>query len=373
MTPTAIPETQPAPLNLNSKLKLGGKESPKVLLKAPSLSLNQPQTLIEAVCKAQINAKENPIEGLILTIDQVSDLENFSQVYEALETVLPLFVLELSESIDLSDLEATEFKSTHTSVLFTQRFEQSDSHYIVQFLDYCQREGHYLALNTTAQAIEEEIGQRLSTVHQERLLLCSDPSSESTFSQPPPRRTLPSPSSKPPKNTYPNAPSGYATPTANALDPKDYFSDRLIESSFLSGNLLCDGIGDLISVETEPDLEKAKALAYNLLQGARARITKTEFVACPSCGRTLFDLQSVTQTIRAKTDHLKGVTIAIMGCIVNGPGEMADADFGYVGGAPDKINLYIGKDCVEYNVPADQALDRLIELIKQEGKWVDPA
>ena len=140
----------------------------------------------------------------------------------------------------------------------------------------------------------------------------------------------------------------------------------------LSGAILCDGIGDLISVETEPLLDKATSLAYQVLQGARARITKTEFVACPSCGRTLFDLQSVTQNIRSRTDHLKGVTIAIMGCIVNGPGEMADADFGYVGGAPDKINLYVGKKCVKYNVPSAESLDRLIDLIKQHGKWVEP-
>ena len=140
----------------------------------------------------------------------------------------------------------------------------------------------------------------------------------------------------------------------------------------LSGAILCDGIGDLISVETEPLLDKATSLAYQVLQGARARITKTEFVACPSCGRTLFDLQSVTQNIRSRTDHLKGVTIAIMGCIVNGPGEMADADFGYVGGAPDKINLYVGKKCVKYNVPSTESLDQLIDLIKQHGKWVEP-
>ena len=127
------------------------------------------------------------------------------------------------------------------------------------------------------------------------------------------------------------SPSGYAIQLVTTLAPKDYFSDRLLEASMLSGAILCDGIGDLISVETEPLLDKATTLAYNILQGARARITKTEFVACPSCGRTLFDLQSVTHNIRSRTDHLKGVTIAIMGCIVNGPGEMADADFGYVG------------------------------------------
>jgi (E)-4-hydroxy-3-methylbut-2-enyl-diphosphate synthase len=113
-------------------------------------------------------------------------------------------------------------------------------------------------------------------------------------------------------------------------------------------------------------------MAYNLLQGAGARASKTEFVACPSCGRTLFDLQSTTQRIREKTGHLKGVKIAIMGCIVNGPGEMADADFGYVGGAPGKINLYAGKDCVQYNLPQAEADDRLIELIKQRGRWQEP-
>lgn len=150
------------------------------------------------------------------------------------------------------------------------------------------------------------------------------------------------------------------------------FLSRLLESSILSGALLCDGIGDLISVETESDPERSVLLAYNVLQGAGARISKTEFVACPSCGRTLFDLQSTTQRIREKTGHLKGVKIAIMGCIVNGPGEMADADFGYVGGAPGKINLYVGKECVRFNIPQAEADQRLIDLIKDHGKWVDP-
>jgi (E)-4-hydroxy-3-methylbut-2-enyl-diphosphate synthase len=108
------------------------------------------------------------------------------------------------------------------------------------------------------------------------------------------------------------------------------------------------------------------------LQGAGARISKTEFVACPSCGRTLFDLQTTTQRIREKTGHLKGVKLAIMGCIVNGPGEMADADFGYVGGAPGKINLYVGKNCVAYNIPQAEADGRLVALIKEHGKWTDP-
>jgi (E)-4-hydroxy-3-methylbut-2-enyl-diphosphate synthase len=102
------------------------------------------------------------------------------------------------------------------------------------------------------------------------------------------------------------------------------------------------------------------------------RISKTEFISCPSCGRTQFNLQTTTERIKQKTGHLKGVKIAIMGCIVNGPGEMADADFGYVGTGPKKINLYVGKEIVERNIPEELADEKLIELIKQQGKWVEP-
>jgi (E)-4-hydroxy-3-methylbut-2-enyl-diphosphate synthase len=125
-------------------------------------------------------------------------------------------------------------------------------------------------------------------------------------------------------------------------------------------------------VPTEGDPVNAMRLAFNVLQAAGARVSKTDYVACPSCGRTLFDLQSTTARIKARTDHLKGVKIAIMGCVVNGPGEMADADFGYVGGAPGMVNLYVGKDCVERGVPEDEADERLIELIKSRGRWADP-
>jgi (E)-4-hydroxy-3-methylbut-2-enyl-diphosphate synthase len=154
--------------------------------------------------------------------------------------------------------------------------------------------------------------------------------------------------------------------------PAPDFLSRLLDASVLSGALLCDGLGDLVSIETETDPVRALKLTYNVLQGAGTRSTKTEFVACPSCGRTLFDLQTTTQRIRARTGHLKGVKLAIMGCIVNGPGEMADADFGYVGGAPGKINLYVGKQCVQYNIPQAEADDRLVALIKEHGKWVEP-
>jgi (E)-4-hydroxy-3-methylbut-2-enyl-diphosphate synthase len=113
--------------------------------------------------------------------------------------------------------------------------------------------------------------------------------------------------------------------------------------------------------------------SYNILQAVRLRMSKTEFISCPSCGRTLFNLQTTTEHIKSRMSHLKDVKIAIMGCIVNGPGEMADADFGYVGAGPGKISLYVGKECVERNIPEQEADDRLIQLIQDHGKWVDPA
>ena len=146
----------------------------------------------------------------------------------------------------------------------------------------------------------------------------------------------------------------------------------LLRASVVIGSLLADGIGDAILVRGESGAGQSLRLAYNILQAAGCRSFKTDYVACPSCGRTLFNLQTVTARIKARTDHLKGVKIAIMGCIVNGPGEMADADFGYVGGAPGKINLYVGKKPIKFNIPEGEAVDRLVDLIREHGKWVDP-
>jgi (E)-4-hydroxy-3-methylbut-2-enyl-diphosphate synthase len=148
--------------------------------------------------------------------------------------------------------------------------------------------------------------------------------------------------------------------------------NALLRSSTVLGSLICDGIGDAILVRNETAPGAAVRLGYNILQAAGARIFKTDYVACPSCGRTLFNLQETTARIKAATAHLKGVKIAIMGCIVNGPGEMADADFGYVGGAPGKINLYVGKTAVKFNIPEAEAVSRLRDLIAEHGKWVDP-
>ena len=164
--------------------------------------------------------------------------------------------------------------------------------------------------------------------------------------------------------------SGFGIPSS--LDIRhSSFLHTLLNAATNIGSLLCDGIGDAILIQGEEAPGQALRLSYNTLQAAGSRIFKTDYVACPSCGRTLFNLQTTTARIKAATLHLKGVKIAIMGCIVNGPGEMADADFGYVGGAPGKVNLYVGKTAVKFNIPEAEAVERLQDLIREHGKWVD--
>ena len=142
---------------------------------------------------------------------------------------------------------------------------------------------------------------------------------------------------------------------------------RKLHLALQAGPLLLDGLLDGLWVQEQ--LPSDVKTAFNILQASRARISKPEYISCPSCGRTLFDIQEVTAKIKAETAHLKGVKIGIMGCIVNGPGEMADADFGYVGVGTGKINLYRKKEIVERQVPSDQAVERLVELIKKNGMW----
>ena len=166
--------------------------------------------------------------------------------------------------------------------------------------------------------------------------------------------------------------SGFVIPSS--LDIRhSSFLQTLLTAATNIGSLLCDGIGDAILVHGEEAPGQALRLSYNILQAAGSRIFKTDYVACPSCGRTLFNLQTTTAKIKEATLHLKGVKIAIMGCIVNGPGEMADADFGYVGGAPGKVNLYVGKTAVKFNIPEVEAVERLKDLIREHGKWVEAA
>ena len=146
----------------------------------------------------------------------------------------------------------------------------------------------------------------------------------------------------------------------------------LLHSSTDIGSLLIDGLGDGVWIDFDSDNGLVNQTVFGILQASRMRISKTEYISCPSCGRTLFDLQETTSNIREVTNHLKGVKIGIMGCIVNGPGEMADADYGYVGTGAGYISLYKGQDVVKKNIPTDKAVDALIDLIKEHGDWIDP-
>ena len=167
--------------------------------------------------------------------------------------------------------------------------------------------------------------------------------------------------------------SGLKTPI---IIQKDYAnipsSEFQLDSSTDLSSLLIDGLIDGLSLRSDLGQGLSNQTSFGILQASRLRISKTEYISCPSCGRTLFDLQSTTNEIRSVTDHLKGVKIGIMGCIVNGPGEMADADYGYVGTGVGKISLYKGQEVVESNIPAAEAVNALIRLIKDNGDWVDP-
>ncbi|MBT7900796.1 MAG: (E)-4-hydroxy-3-methylbut-2-enyl-diphosphate synthase [Candidatus Marinimicrobia bacterium] len=162
-------------------------------------------------------------------------------------------------------------------------------------------------------------------------------------------------------------------PIIYSIDSSELTPDEL--QCYLStdfGGLFIDGFGDGIMTFGDKRIKHINQTLFGLLQAARVRISKTEYISCPSCGRTLFDLQSVTANIRERTSHLKGVKIGIMGCIVNGPGEMADADYGYVGTGKEKISLYKGQDIIKANLQSGEAVDSLIQLIKDNGDWVDP-
>lgn len=148
----------------------------------------------------------------------------------------------------------------------------------------------------------------------------------------------------------------------------------LLYASTDFGGLFIDGLGDGVWIESSNEAitqTRLNEISLGILQACRARITKTDYISCPSCGRTMYDIQSTTGRIREKTGHLKGLKIAVMGCIVNGPGEMADADYGYVGAGLGKINLYKGKEVITKGANESEAVDLLIELIKANGDWVD--
>jgi len=172
------------------------------------------------------------------------------------------------------------------------------------------------------------------------------------------------------KRSY--APHDFNGPLGDMMSPEEPISKLQVYAATDLGALLVDGMGNGIWINAPAmPTEKITSASFAILQATRSRISKTEYISCPSCGRTLFDLQETTQMIRNRTNHLKGLKIAIMGCIVNGPGEMADADYGYVGAGPDKVTLYRGKEVVKRNVSSANALDELIEIIRSDGNWLE--
>lgn len=351
-------------IELNKSCAIGMDQPPRVIIPTYQ-SIEKVKAIVDEVSQAQTLLKDTKIEGLLLTIENSDDLPALLSIQTSLQKLIPFYVVECKGSIDLNHLKRFIW-TPKNQWMFLKEFKSGENELLSHYLDFTQKNGHFLALDISPKVLSE-MKDLLNTFTNTNLVF-----------------TL----SKPPKGIHPVgayrkvasileemkicAPLWIRNTKLNAVALKGYFSDRLLEASTFSGSLLCDGLGDLISIETEPDIRRSTTLAYNILQGARNRVSKTEFVACPSCGRTLFDLQSTTQQIRLRTNHLKGVTIAIMGCIVNGPGEMADADFGYVGGAPGKINLYVAKNCVEYHIAEKNAVDKLIELIKTHGKWTEP-
>lgn len=165
--------------------------------------------------------------------------------------------------------------------------------------------------------------------------------------------------------------AGIQNPVIIKRDVYDYSDEELqVKAAGICGTIFNDGLADGIYLSGKSrDAQKLNRIAFTILQASRSRITKTEFISCPTCGRTLFDMAPTLLQVKDKLSHLKGLKIGVMGCVVNGPGEMADADYGYVGAGPGKVNLYKGKTCVEKNIPQDQALNHLMQLIKDGGDW----
>jgi (E)-4-hydroxy-3-methylbut-2-enyl-diphosphate synthase len=343
-------------LKFSDKCIVGPEQPPRVIVRTSLAGLPD-----AAKALAAPKLKDTPAEGLLVPVTSASDLAT------AVASPLPVdfLALELDPSLAPTDIESA-IENPITKILLVRRFGPGEGALLLAFATLARQHGHFLA----AEIAPDDFASyepTLRTLDDAPLLFTLSATRGATHSIGAYRRLaalLHAIGS--------TAPIWIRNTDATAVRGDNSFLSKLLEASFLTGSLLCDGLGDLVSIETEVDPARAAKLAYNVLQGAGARISKTEFVACPSCGRTLFDLQTTTQRIRAQTGHLKGVKIAIMGCIVNGPGEMADADFGYVGGAPGKINLYVGKTCVQYNLPQAEADSRLIALIREHGKWTDP-
>jgi len=352
----------PSELKLSERCSVGPEQPPRVIVRVESVA----QLASAAQALAAPKLKDTPAEGLLIPIAGPGDLGALCEALTTTTLPVEFLALELAPALSPEVIQPL-LALSQGRIMLVRKFGAPESGNFAAFSELVERHGQFLAAEIAPQdmpgfatAIQQagNTGLVFTLTH-----AAGHGHAIGAYRQ----------LTEALKVIGSSAPIWIRNTTATAVKADPSFLSKLLEASFLTGSLLCDGVGDLVSIETEADVTRATKLAYNVLQGAGARISKTEFVACPSCGRTLFDLQTTTQRIRAQTGHLKGVKIAIMGCIVNGPGEMADANFGYVGGAPGKINLYVGKDCVQYNIPQAEADARLIALIREHGKWTDPA
>ncbi|MBI2496510.1 MAG: (E)-4-hydroxy-3-methylbut-2-enyl-diphosphate synthase [Opitutae bacterium] len=349
-----------ATLQLSPKCTVGPEQPPRVIVRTTLAGLTG-----AAKALADPKLKDTPAEGLLVRVDTPSELAELADTVRRQPPPVEFLVLETGPLLTAADV-APLLVSDGGRVMVLRRFAAGDAVLLQEFATAVRAKGHFLAIDAPA-AVLDTLTPTLHTLGDANLVFTLSAVTGAGHATGAYRQVL-----EFLRKTGSKAPVWIRNTAAAAVQDDKSFLSKLLEASFLTGGLLCDGAGDFVSLETEADVVRSTKLAYNVLQGAGARISKTEFVACPSCGRTLFDLQTTTQRIRAQTGHLKGVKIAIMGCIVNGPGEMADADFGYVGGAPGKINLYVGKNCVQYNLPQAEADARLIALIREHGKWADP-
>ena len=342
-------------LHFGEHVSVGPEQPPAVITRIASVA-----TIDEAQQSfAKGRLADTPVEGVLVPINTASELAQVSRLPGSFAA------LELNRNLTVNDLQGAALRPG--SVLLRE-FTATDAEHLFTFARHARERQLMLALNVQPGDLAA-LAEPLRELGDEGLVFTLGATPADCSHALGGYRQL----AEELRRIGSRAPIWIRNTAATAVQNKPDFLSRLLDAAILTGGLMCDGIGDMVSIETETDPLRALKLSYNILQGTGARTTKTEFVACPSCGRTLFDLQTTTQRIREKTGHLKGVKLAIMGCIVNGPGEMADADFGYVGGAPGKINLYVGKQCVQYNIPQAEADDRLIALIKEHGKWIEPA
>ena len=346
-------------IELSPKCLAGAGEVPRVVVRSLA-GLADWQAAAKELLDAHAAQREVRAEGLLVRLDEPAHAAGLRSLRKALGPSVPALFVETS--LAPADFP---FDGSGSRLVVVKAFAATDRAAVNAWGEAVTKHDAILAADLDSPTLTA-LAQELSAIPIGRLILTSSQPQEGLHATGSARELV-----RAAAVAGLQAPLWIRATVANAALLDAGFQSRLLEASIHAGGLLVDGYGDFLSCETPTSTAKSLTLAYDILQGARMRQTKTEYVACPSCGRTLFDIQSTTLKIKERTGHLKSVTIAVMGCIVNGPGEMADADFGYVGGAPGKINLYVGKTPVKFNIPQEEAVERLVDLIKEKGKWLE--